>query len=62
MEQYSQSYTLNTRGGDRRHHFRTGLPSVALIALGRASDEEVGDVWAYPADEKWGRGLHSGTG
>jgi hypothetical protein len=61
MAEGSLSHYFNTQGGDRHLYFRTRLPSVPLVELGRASDEEVGDVWAYPAGEEWECGMCRGT-
>jgi hypothetical protein len=61
MAQCRLSHYFNMRRGHRHHYFPTGLPSVALIKWGRASDKEVGDVWAYPTGEKWECGLRRGT-
>ena len=57
MAECSLSHYFNTQDGDRHHYFRTRFPSVPLVKLGRASDEEVGDVRAYPADEERQCGL-----
>jgi hypothetical protein len=43
--------TLTNEAFDRYLCFHTGLPSIPLMKWGRASGEEVGDVWAYPARE-----------
>jgi hypothetical protein len=60
LSHYFNMRNFNMRGGHRHHYFRAGLPSVGLIKWGRASDEEVGDVWAYPAGEEW-ECLYRGT-
>ena len=57
MAECSLSHYFNTQDGYRHHYFRTRLPLVPLVKLGRASDEEVGDGRAYPADEERQCGL-----